>query len=92
MTKRDETAAEREWHELKAELLGRPRESLDLFDIERSIQERLSAARARVRRPSAIAREVLRLRRPASPSSCAQAERSPDTRHDVPRRAARMYK
>ena len=43
MAKRDETVAEREWHELKAELLGRPRESLDLFDIERSIQEHLSA-------------------------------------------------
>lgn len=43
MAKRDETVAEREWHELKAELLDRPRESLDLFDIERSIQEHLSA-------------------------------------------------
>jgi len=43
MAKRDETVAEREWHELKAELLGRPRESLDLFDIERSIHEHLSA-------------------------------------------------
>lgn len=43
MTKRDETVAEREWHELKAELLDRPRESLDLFDIKRSIQECLNA-------------------------------------------------
>ena len=43
MAKRDETVAEREWHELKAELLDRPRESLDLFDIERSIQEHLGA-------------------------------------------------
>ena len=30
-------------HEFKAELLGRPRESIDLFDIERSIQEHLGA-------------------------------------------------
>jgi len=43
MAKRDETVAEREWRELKAELLDRPRESLDLFDIERSVQEHLSA-------------------------------------------------
>ena len=43
MAKREETVAEREWHDFKAELLGRPHESLDLFDIERSIQHRLSA-------------------------------------------------
>jgi hypothetical protein len=27
MTKREETVAEREWHELEAELLGRPRDN-----------------------------------------------------------------
>lgn len=43
MTKRDETVAERGWHEFKAELLGRPQEKLDLLDIERSIQEHLHA-------------------------------------------------
>lgn len=43
MTKRDETVAEREWHEFKAELLGRPHETLDLLEVERSIQEHLSA-------------------------------------------------
>ena len=43
MTKREETVAEREWHEFKAELLCRARESIDLLDIERSIQEHLSA-------------------------------------------------
>jgi hypothetical protein len=39
MAKLEETVAEREWHEFKAELLGRPRESLDLFDLEGSIQD-----------------------------------------------------
>ena len=43
MTKRSETVAEREWHEFKADLQGRPAESLDLLDVERSIQEHLSA-------------------------------------------------
>lgn len=43
MPKRDETIAEREWYEFKAELLGRPRETLDLLAIERSIQEHLAA-------------------------------------------------
>ena len=31
MAKREETVAEREWHDFKAELLGRQRESLDLM-------------------------------------------------------------
>ena len=43
MTKRSETVAEREWHEFKTELLGHARETLDLLDVERSIQEHLGA-------------------------------------------------
>lgn len=43
MTKRSETVGERAWHELKAELESRPREALDLLEIERSIQDHLSA-------------------------------------------------
>ena len=43
MAKREDTVAEREWHEFKAELVGRPRESVDSFDIERSIQDHLNA-------------------------------------------------
>lgn len=43
MTKRSETVAEREWHELKAELGERPGETLNLLDVERLIQEHLGA-------------------------------------------------
>jgi len=43
MTKREESVAERAWHEFRAELLGRAPETLDLVEVERSIQEHLSA-------------------------------------------------
>lgn len=42
MTKRTETVGEREWHEFKAEVLGRQGETLDLLEVERSIQEHLN--------------------------------------------------